>query len=115
MWKLMGTPEKPTGIEMTAGDTPCFRVNCFQQDGSKTSWYTPKEGDRFSMAIRHPTERSAVCKIVIPKETMMVHFLEKHTKYLKPGDYKFEISLDRDDYHCTFIHDQILRIREEIH
>lgn len=104
-------------IRMTKGDTPSFKIECNVKDENGVSNpYIPEEDDEFIFAVKEGRDDDdPLFSITIPNDTMVVTFREEHTKYLELGKYMYEVSLNKGDYHCTFIANKILKLEAEIY
>lgn len=112
-WKI----NKNGDITMTRGDTPQFIVNINIQgeDGALYS-YEPLETDEIVFALsKSETNPQIILTKVIPNDSKVLRFEEEDTKQLEFGTYFYEISLNSNTYHCTFITGKKIKITTEIY
>lgn len=120
MWKLIkDSAGEIRTIELTAGDTPSFKINCnVKSPDGEVVEYIPEEGDVFIFACKkNKADKDYLFKIEIPNDTMILRFKESDTKDLPIGNYIWEVSLNKpaEDYHCTFICEKVLKITTEVY
>ena len=111
-WKISESGD----ITMTRGDTPQFRIGINIKDTDGTVHpYEPVDGDEIIFALSNGagTPKAILTKI-IPNDTKILKFEEIDTKPLNFGTYIYEISLNSEDYHCTFIEGKKLKLTTEI-
>lgn len=110
MWSINRNNE----IRMTRGDTPFFKIALMISgpDGSVEN-YVPLKGDSIIFALAD--KNGMVLSKEIPSENMILQLSESDTGNLEEGEYLYEISLNSDNYHCTFIPSTRFIIMREIY
>lgn len=108
-------------IKCTLNDTPTFNVSAnviVNPETKETIPYIPDEEDEFVFAIRkNKKSGDPLVTFNVDKESMSVTFEEGWGDYLPdgPGKYFYEVSLNRGQYHDTFISSKILLVLPEIY
>lgn len=110
----MWTINKYNEIRMTKGDTPSIQVLIIIETPENQSYeYVPTESDEIIFALTGPGK--ALLTKAVSHEDMMLNFSENDTGNLQEGEYRYEISLNSGDYHCTFIQNTRFILTREIY
>ena len=88
----------------TIGDTPDFRIACRTIDieNHKVVDYKVEDEDKFYFILR--AGRKVLVSIDVDKEQMVASFTREMTEKLKPGEYQYDVILEKKSgYRCSFI------------
>lgn len=107
-------------IKCTLNDTPTFNisVNVIDSETEEIVPYIPDAEDVIIFAIRKDKKSGdPLVTFEVDKESMTVTFEEGWGDYLPDGvgKYFYEVSLNRGQYHDTFISSKILLVLPEIY
>lgn len=101
-----------TTIILTQGDTAHFQLDLTDWDGNK---YTPRDSDMITFTLsRSNRDYGIFTKRIMPSD-MILELLPEETKKLRPGRYRYYLSLTTENgFKDTFINGHDLFIERGI-